>query len=165
MITNVNGQKFQEFNTLRASKDIKGVKLVLKPTENGQITFQMARQNGFNQNGLPTFDYNNSFFFVFSDIEIASIVRAIEKQFRNFDLNTGVLVKELTFSHLNAKKPKNIKIAFSVYNEQLQCRLSCYPQYNNEQPISIYLNEAETECLKEVCKCQYSFSLARAIAD
>lgn len=162
----ITKEGFQEWNTLRSSKDGKGTKLILKPTENGEIIFQMAKQNGTTKNGLqtlPTFDYKNSVFFGFNDIEMAKIVRTIEKQFINYSLSTEDLVPELVFPHMNSPVPKTIKFAFTIYNGKLQCTLSCLFSEGTGTNMMIYLNEEELECIKEICKTQYSFSSSRIL--
>lgn len=162
----ITKEGFQEWSTLRTSKDGKGTKLILKPTETGEVIFQMAKQNGTIKNGpqtLPTFDYKNSSFFGFADIEMAKIVRTIEKQFINYSLSTEELVPELVFPHMNSKAPKTIKFAFTIYNGKLQCTLSCLFSEGAGTNMTIYLNEEEIECIKEICRTQYTFSSSRIL--
>lgn len=162
----ITKEGFQEWSTLRTSKDGKGVKLILKPTSTGEIIVQMARQNGTTKNGtqtLPTFDYKTALCFKFNDIEIAKIARAIEKQFINYSLGTGEMIPELVFPHLNSNSPKTIKFSFTIYNTKLQGTLSCLLPEGTGNNIGIYLNEEEMECIKEIFKNQYNFSQSRML--
>lgn len=124
----------------------KSTVLILTKTEEKNIIFQMAKQQGTTQdkNGrqLPKFNYDNKIYFSLSDAEAGQILVSLNKIYL-----TGQPEK-LQFPHQTAKEPKNIDFSFSVYNNKIQCSVAVYVKNNQEKNVSIFLSDAELEILR-----------------
>jgi hypothetical protein len=153
----------KEFRTLRGNKNNTGSVLILTPTSDGTVLFQTAKQDGFTQDGkYPKFNYQNKQIFALNDLECAKVVRVIEKEFAFFDVTGDSKKSSIVFHHKASNSPKIINLAFSVYNEKIQCGLQVTDGNDKLKSTSIFINEEEIEILKECLRQQYS---SRAIKD
>ncbi|MGL6099105.1 MAG: hypothetical protein ACRC0G_05720 [Fusobacteriaceae bacterium] len=155
-----------EFRTLRSSKKTNtGTVVIASQTNTGDILFEMAKLKSFNENGKPTFDYNNKSIFGLNDIEVAKIHLAIERFLFDPERYIQKWKKPISFPHMASAKPKNIGFTFSVRenNEGIKegQMLLNVSQINDKISFSIYMNEEEINAFKHVLEAQINPALKR----
>ncbi|MGL4989193.1 MAG: hypothetical protein ACRCX2_13225 [Paraclostridium sp.] len=159
-----------EFRTLRSSKKSNtGTILIATQTQKGDILFEMAKLREFNNNGKPTFDYNNKCIFGLGDIEASKLELAITRFLFDPERYVQKWQEPIKFPHMASAKPKNISFTFSVranmkgINEGQM--LVSVNQPGDGTSYQIYLNEEETNAIKHVLTAQINPALKRVASE
>lgn len=153
-----------KFVTYKQHRIIRTQELIINPIPTGVI-MEIVKPNGekITNNGtvLSRFDYANKIIFSFNDLEAATIVGEIEKQFLN------PKPKEIKFAHLQVNEPKTILIKFFIQEDELQMGIgvTVSKTASNPRSIGICLIEGEMELLRACLKEQYSTSAVKILEE
>lgn len=116
---------------VKRTKNNTGSILQLMPSKStGDLLIILAPQIGF-ENNLPRFDYNSKAVFSLSETETAQVC----------SLYNSNQVGQVSFPHMNAKDPKTIIFESSVYNNNLQFKLTVI---RNGKALSYFFNREES---------------------
>lgn len=117
---------------VKGNRNVTGSVLQLAPSKStGDLLITIAPQMGY-ENNLPKFDYNSKAIFNLSELEIAQVS----------DLYNSRQEGKVNFPHMNARDPKTIIFENSVYNGNLQFKLTVI---RNGKAISFFFSKAESD--------------------
>lgn len=128
----MSNKLYFQLQFLKGTKNNTGSVLQLDLSKTtGDLLITLAPQMGY-ENNFPKFDYGSKAIFSLSELEIAQVS----------DLYNSNQEGKLNFPHMNARDPKTIIFENSVYNGNLQFKLTVV---RNGKAISFFFNKAESD--------------------